>query len=221
MGQNRPPARRGGYPCTVKYQELEEALCLLPTVDAVRIVGDNGRVAEVHVLAAPAKPPKQVVRDVQSLAMASFGINIDRRAVSVVQIERSDRSPGERPAVLDIKEVPQGTRITASVTLGWQGEVFVGEADGPAASATRLRLVGDATLRSLEQAIGGDIGLALAALEIATVGNRPVAIAQVVVVSGGEERAMVGSALAGQDLPQAAVRAVLDALNRYVPQLRR
>ncbi|NIA26252.1 MAG: hypothetical protein GWP04_11875 [Gammaproteobacteria bacterium] len=205
----------------MKYQELEEALCLLPTVDAVRIVGDNGRVAEVHVLAAPAKPPKQVVRDVQSLAMASFGINIDRRAVSVVQIERSDRSPGERPAVLDIKEVPQGTRITASVTLGWQGEVFVGEADGPAASATRLRLVGDATLRSLEQAIGGDIGLALAALEIATVGNRPVAIAQVVVVSGGEERAMVGSALAGQDLPQAAVRAVLDALNRYVPQLRR
>ncbi|NOY56423.1 MAG: hypothetical protein GXP34_10615 [Actinobacteria bacterium] len=123
--------------------------------------------------------------------------------------------------MLDIKEVPQGTRITASVSLGWQGEVFVGEADGPAASATRLRLVGDATLHALEQAIGGDIGLALAALEIATVGNRPVAIAQVVVVSGGEERAMVGSALAGQDLPQAAVRAVLDALNRYVPQLRR
>ncbi|NOY56424.1 MAG: hypothetical protein GXP34_10620, partial [Actinobacteria bacterium] len=54
----------------MKYRELEEALCLLPTVDAVRIVGDNGRVAEVHVLAAPAKPPKQVVRDVQSLAMA-------------------------------------------------------------------------------------------------------------------------------------------------------
>lgn len=219
--KNAVPPAGGGYPCTVKYRELEEALCLLPTVDAVRIVGDNGRVAEVHVLAAPAKPPKQVVRDVQSLAMASFGISIDRRVVSVVQIERSERTPGERPAVLDIKEVPQGTRITASVSLGWQGEVFVGEADGPAASATRLRLVGDATLHALEQAIGGDIGLALAALEIATVGNRPVAIAQVVVVSGGEERAMVGSALAGQDLPQAAVRAVLDALNRYVPQLRR
>ena len=64
-------------------------------------------------------------------------------------------------------------------------------------------------------------GLALAALEVATVAGRPVAIAQVVVVSGGEERTMVGSALAGQDQSQAAVRAVLDALNRYVPQLRR
>lgn len=205
----------------MNYLELEEALCRLPTVDAVRVVGDNGRVAEVHVLAAPAKAPKQIVRDVQSLAMASFGINIDRRAVSVVQIERADRSPGERPAVLDIKEVPQGSRITAAVTLGWQGEVFVGEADGPAASATRLRLVGEATLRSLEQAIGGETGLALAALEVVTLGGRQVAIAQVVVVAGGEERTMVGSALAGHDPSQSAVRAVLDALNRYVPQLRR
>lgn len=221
MWQIHFPALPQGYPCTVNYAELEEALCRLPTVDAVRIVGDNGRVAEVHVLAAPAKPPKQVVRDVQSLAMASFGVSIDRRTVSVVQIERGDRTPGDRPAILDIKEVPVGARVTASVTLGWQGEVFVGEADGPAASATRLRLVGDATLHSLEQAIGDDIGLALAALEIATVAGRPVAIAQVVVVSGGEERTMVGSALAGQDQSQAAVRAVLDALNRYVPQLRR
>jgi hypothetical protein len=220
-GQIRSTYPGHGYACTVNYQELEEALCRLPTVDAVRIVGDNGRVAEVHVLAAPAKPPKQVVRDVQSLAMASFGINIDRRSVSVVQIERGERAPGERPAVLDIKEVPQGARMNASVTLGWQGEVFIGEAEGPAASATRLRLVGEATLRSLEQAIGSDTGLALAALEIATVGNKPVAIAQVVVVSGGEERTMVGSALAGHDQAQSAVRAVLDALNRYVPQLRR
>jgi hypothetical protein len=210
-----------GYACFVNYRELEEALCRLPTVDAARVIGDNGRVAEVHVLAAPAKPPKQIVRDVQSLAMASFGITIDRRSVSVVQIDRSERAPGERPAVLEIKEIPQGSRITASVTLGWQGEVFVGEADGPAASATRLRLVGEATLLALEQAIGGETGLALAALEVVPVGGREVAVAQVVVVAGGEERTTVGSALAGHDPSQSAVRAVLDALNRYVPQLRR
>lgn len=210
-----------GYPCPVNYRELEEALCRLPTVDAARVVGDNGRVAEVHILAAPAKAPKQIVRDVQSLAMASFGITIDRRSVSVVQIDRSDRAPGERPAVLEIKEVPQGSRINATVTLGWQGEVFVGEAGGPAASATRLRMVGEATLQALEQAIGGETGLALAALEVVSVGGRDVAVAQVVVVSGGEERTTVGSALAGHDPSQSAVRAVLDALNRYVPQLRR
>ncbi len=53
------------------------------------------------------------------------------------------------------------------------------------------------------------------------VGNRQVAVAQVVMVTGGDERLMVGSALVGQDASQASVRAVLDAVNRQVPQLRR
>ena len=99
--------------------------------------------------------------------------------------------------------------------------MFVGEATGPSASATRLRLVGEATLHGLEQAIGDDIALALAAVETPMVGNRLVAVAQIVMVSGGEERFMVGSAIVGQDPAQSAVRAVLDAVNRQVPQLRR
>ncbi len=81
--------------------------------------------------------------------------------------------------------------------------------------------MGEATLRALEQAIGEEVALALAAVATPTVGAREVAIAQVVIVSGGEERLVVGSALVGQDRPRATVRAVLDALNRQVPQLRR
>lgn len=205
----------------MKQRELEETLCRLPTVDAVRIVGDNGTVSEIHVLASPGKTAKQVVRDVQSLAMASFGLTIDRRIISVVQIENEEIGQKERAAIIEIKEVPEGTRLQVSVTLGWQNEMFVGEANGPSAAATRLRLVGEATLDALERAIGDDIALALAAVETPMVGNRPVAVAQIVMVSGGEERFMVGSAIVGQDPSQSAVRAVLDALNRQVPQLRR
>lgn len=214
-------ARCGRYAGTVKQRELEETLCRLPTVDAVRVVGDNGTISEVHVLASPGKAAKQVVRDVQSLAMASFGLTIDRRVISVVQIENEELGQKERAAIIEIKEVPEGTKLHVSVTLGWQNEMFVGEATGPSASATRLRLVGEATLHALEQAIGDDIALALAAVDTPIVGNRPVAIAQIVMVSGGEERFMVGSAIVGQDPSQSAVRAVLDALNRQVPQLRR
>ena len=205
----------------MQYRELEETLCRLPTVDAVRVVGNDGRINEVHVLASPGKSPKQVVRDVQSLAMASFGLTIDRRGISVVQIETDDIGRNERPAIIEIKEVPDGTRLVVSVTLGWQNELFVGEATGPGSSATRLRLVGEATLHALEQAVADDLALALAAVETPVVGNREVAIAQVVMVSGGEERFMVGSAIVGQEPSQAAVRAVLDAVNRRIPQLRR
>jgi hypothetical protein len=82
----------------VDIQELEETLARLPSINAVRIVGGKDGIREVHVLAAPDKAPKQVVRDVQSLALARFGITVDRRAISVVQIgpERSTRFPRVR-----------------------------------------------------------------------------------------------------------------------------
>ena len=43
------------------YRELEEMLCRLPSVDAVRIVGESAGITEVHVLSPPDKPAKQVV----------------------------------------------------------------------------------------------------------------------------------------------------------------
>ncbi len=205
----------------MKYQELEETLCRLPTVDAVRVVGENGKIAEVHVLASPGKAPKQVVRDVQSLAMASFGLAVDRRVISVVQIDNEELGRSDRPAIVEISESPSGAKLSVTVTLAWQNELFLGEALGPSASTTRLRLIGEATLRAMEEAIGEEIALALAAVDTPTVGSRDVAIAQVVMVAAGEERLVVGSALVGQDPAQATVRAVLDALNRQVPHLRR
>ena len=82
--------------------ELERELCRLPEVSAARVVTDTvGRPTEVHILANGAKHAKQVVRDVQSVALASFGIELDRRIVSVVQLgqrRRARRWPSPRPS---------------------------------------------------------------------------------------------------------------------------
>lgn len=204
----------------MNYQELEEALCRLPSVDAVRVVGNGRSITELHVLASPEKSPKQVVRDVQSLAMARFGLSVDRRVISVVQMETSGGSAAERPAIVGIREVPDGTRATVSVTLSWRGQTYVGEASGPSASSARLRLVGEATLRALEETLSGP-ALGLDGVGTATIGSHEVAIAEVVTVMGGDEQVLVGSALVRGDPTQAVVRAVLDAVNRSVPQLSR
>lgn len=190
-------------------------------MQAVRVVESNGHVREVHVVAEPGKSPKQVVRDVQSLAMAAFGVPVDRRVVSVVQIEGDRLAPAERPSIEDISESPSGSRTQMQVKLAWQHEIFVGTAVGPAAQETRPRLVGDAALKALETAVGGDVAFALANIDQISLGPRTIMIAVVVMVAGGEERSLVGSALVASDPAHAAVRAVLDALNRQIPQLRR
>jgi len=203
----------------VDIQELEETLARLPSINAIRIVGGKDGIREVHVLAALDKAPKQVVRDVQSLALARFGITIDRRAISVVQIGPERLDPGEdRPAIKGVHEIPEGAKTTVAVTLGWHGEEYIGTATGPAAQSARYRLVGEAGLRAIEDLLPGE-ALALDSVGAPTIGMRTVMV--VVIVSTGErgEEVSVGSALSHGDDSETVVRAVLDALNRRITRL--
>lgn len=205
----------------LNFQELEETLSRLESVDAVRVVNEGDRVAEVHILAAASKPPKQVVRDVQSLAMARYGANIDRRVISVVQLaaQAVEAQATSRPRLVDIRDQAEGPRTTVSVKLSWQTGEHTGTATGPIAVSARPRLVGEAALDALDQMFVNLPPLVLDSIGIATVGMRRVAIAVVVGGTSQEAEMAVGSAVAGEDESEAAVKAVLDALNRRLPTL--
>ncbi|HLU52649.1 MAG TPA: hypothetical protein VK011_03545 [Acidimicrobiia bacterium] len=200
---------------------LQGKLARLDGVEAVRVVGTDSRLEEIHVLARTNKPAKQVVRDVQSLAAAAFGIDVDRRIVSVVQLADSDLAGGDRPVIVDIFESTNGSKSSVRVTLEWHDEMLTGETTGAAARATRNRLVAEAVLEALGQAIHSDASFAVASVDVPTLGSRPVAVAQIVLVTNQKERLLVGSALVDDDESRSVVRAVLDALNRVVPDLRR
>lgn len=200
---------------------LQGKLSRLEGVEAVRVVGTDSKIEEVHVLARRTKPPKQVVRDVQSLAAAVYGIDIDRRLVSVVQLADGDLATGDRPAIVDISETTDGSRSSVRVTLDWHDGSLIGETTGAAATATRNRLVAEAALMALGQALNAQASFAVASVDVPTLGSRRVAVAQVVLVTNNTERLMVGSSLVDEDESRAVVRAVLDALNRVVPDLRR
>ena len=200
---------------------LEHAIRRIPGVEAARVVMNGPAPSEVHVLTAPGKPPKQVVRDVQSVAMASLGIPLDRRIVSVVQVDQNDIGVSDRPAIEDVAEEIDGSRMTITVTLAWHDQKLVGRATGPAAATTRMRVVAEAGLSAIEQALDNDTALAISAVDTPRIGGHMVCVAVIVVVSGGAEMVLSGSALAGPDPSRSMVRAVLDGLNRQVPNLKR
>jgi hypothetical protein len=205
----------------VNLHDFEEKVRRLSGVEAARVIGNGSVITEVHVLTDTAKAAKQIVRDVQTLAQAAFGVALDRRVVSVVQLPDADLAQGDRPVIIDVSEHLDGSRTNVRVSLAWHGDTLVGEVTGAAANSTRMRLVAEATLEALRQGLQHATAFAIASVDVATLGGRQVAIAQVVIVSEGIERLMVGSALAGTDTSRAVVRAVLDALNRHIPELRR
>ena len=220
--------------------ELEDALRQIPGVRAASVVtGPDAQPTEIHVLADRLKPAKQVVRDIQSLAMARYDLDIDHRIVSVVQID-----DGEGPALrLAVPPAPAGTTIDVTdsapapaevaprplveavvvrtshseaevtVTLAFGGDVFIGSASGSSAIASRPRLVARATLDALGELLGTPADIEHAT--VLPVGSRSVAVSvlQVQVPRTGEQ-VLSGSAVVRGDESDAVARSVLDALNR-------
>jgi hypothetical protein len=206
---------------------VERELCRLPEVTGVRIVGVGGRPREVHVLARPGKQAKQIVRDVQSVALASFGLEIDRRIISVVQLEGGDEGqappepPAEfRPQIVGITAEASNLRTLVRVTLAHDDAEAVGFAEGSIASTARHRLVAAATLDGLRQLAPGAECLDVESAQVVRVGIHDVAVVTVVCVVPPDEHVISGSAVVrlGQDA-DAVARAVLDATNRRLPRL--
>lgn len=198
---------------------LQEKISRIDGIEAARVVAGNGHIDEIHVLARRNKHPKQVVRDVQSLAQALYGVNIDRRVVSVVQLADSVLNAGSRPALVDVAESIDSNRSEVTVTLKWKERLLVGQSIGAAASVTRWRLIAEATLEAVRQSIHQDVGLAITSIDLPILGSREIAIAQVVVVTESMERTLIGSAYVEGEESRAVIRSVLDALNRLLPDL--
>jgi hypothetical protein len=220
--------------------ELEDALRQIPGVRAASVVtGPDAQPTEIHVLADRGKPAKQVVRDIQSLAMARYDLDIDHRIVSVVQIDDGE-GPALRLAVTPVDgadtidvtdpsaavaEVAPRPLVDAvvvrtshaeaevTVTLAFGGDVFIGSASGSSAIASRPRLVARATLDALGELLGTPADIEHAT--VIPVGSRSVAVSvlQVQVPRTGEQ-VLSGSAVVRGDEADAVARSVLDALNR-------
>ena len=196
--------------------EVEREICRLPDVSIVRIVAEpDGRVSEVHVVAHQGKHPKQIVRDVQSIALASFGLELDRRVISVVQLGGSildeSSTPDPRPSIVAITAEASGMRSLVRVTLAVGEEEAVGFAEGSIATTARHRLVALATVDSLRQLEPAAVDHA----EVIRIGAHDVAVVTVVYVIPPAEQLVSGSAIVRpQQEADAVSRAVLDATNR-------
>ncbi len=202
--------------------DLEASLSKLAGIQAARVVADaDGRPTEIHVLSNRDKSPKQVVRDVQSLAMAQFDLEVDHRVVSVVQFDQADPVPPvavtkARVLIATINSQTTGLEATATVTVAAGGSLYEGSSTAPATASSRPRLIARATLNAVAKLL--PLGACeIEQAQVVSVGGRPVAVAVVLVVTAESEQVVTGSALVRNDEADAVARAVLDALNRRLP----
>jgi hypothetical protein len=228
--------RPDGGSAAAEPAALEAAILRIQGIQAARVVaGPGGRVSEVHVLAGRERGAKQLVRDVQSVILTNFGVDIDYRTVSVVQLEEVSPPPsaaqaGEpvehvapapapiqmdasRPAILRLVTETSGFTSEVKIGVSVGGNERAGIARGPSTSG--LRLVAGATVDAVGEMLQAS-AVEVASAELMTVGLVQLAVVVLRLATSRGEQMLTGSAIVRKDANDAVARATLDALNRVL-----
>ena len=206
-------------PQEIDAEALQRELSTHPEVRAVRVVSAaTGRISEIHVVADGSKSAKQLVRDVQTLALAKFGIRIDYRIVSIVHFGQQAVPDAEvaRPALASVTWSTDGTRASCTVEIDHERGPVKGHSAGSASSTARARLAAQATVDALQDLLGADVALDVADVSTTNVAQRRAVVVVLIRLIASSEELLLGAALVRNDESEAVARAVLDAYNRQI-----
>lgn len=212
---------------TVSVKDIESLLVCLPGLQKARVVvNDWGAIEEIHILTGLGRNPKQIVRDVQSALKAQWDITVDRRKVSVAQIQAGmpESSNRLRYSSMEVKtDARTGkSEIVVSLDRSSEGEtpLYVGKAITDSTEVSTLLGVAKATC------LAGNLTLeppnAFFVDDVATVDigqYKGVAVLVDLLTPRRNQEQMVGCALVKRDLRETCVRATLDAMNRRIEVL--
>lgn len=208
----------------VRVSEIERLLALIPGVISARLmVNDWGAIEELHVLATTERGPKQIVRDVESTLAARWGIKIDHKKISVAQLAHADSAmPPVRMKVVgftasvDTIASRYGCTVTLEVATD-EGPRFEGRAEGMNVPSQYPRLVAEATVDALNQAIQEGCYFNLEAARMTgMVGYEAALVLLTYHGPRGLFRPLAGAAVVDGDPLEAVIRACLQATNRIM-----
>ncbi len=204
----------------VPQEKIREAIQSIPDVGSCDIeIASDGTISAIHVVSRSAKPPKQIVRDIETILAAEFGLKVDHRKVSVAKLEtRLGREGliGARPRLVSLNISIVGARARCEVVLERDEVEFRGEAQGIASQTGRLRLIGEATLKALSAVVEGYADFSLTDVLRIRSGDRSAVVVLVSCIVEGTPKELAGCVRYSEDEHTAVALAALDACNRVI-----
>lgn len=193
---------------------IEELISRVPGVKAVKVVGSGGELQEIHVITTSDKSPKQLVRDIETVVLASTGLRLDRKIISIAQVESDVKTQKVVPFQLTsvkVENVDERT-VRVKVTVEHGEEEFYGEYTGPRTSRNIPKVVGTAVLNALSDV--HDFALSFDDYaEVFLVGKKYIVV-HVTKQYNGAEESVIGTAAFDGNLERSIAEAVLDAFRR-------
>ena len=207
-------------------QDWEQAIKQIKSVIAARInVNSQGEIEEVHILASSGRAPKQIVRDVESILVAQFDLQIDHKKISVAQVEDDEDGTfaiveSTRPKLVGVTLRTVNGMAEVKVELLTGNKIIEGSAQGPSSAHNKLRLFVEATLKALSPLTLDKFIFVTEDVGISELAKQQIAMVSITLITSAGEQSLTGCALVRNDDREAIVKATLDAVNRKLRFLR-
>ena len=207
----------------VQDDRLREAILSLPDVRSCSVeLTQDGGISAIHIVSSSKRPPKQIVRDVESVLHANFGISVDHRKVSVARVrERKEKhaEPAPRARLASMTVSTSGGMGTVNVVLERDDLTVSGEASGVFVGGGVLRLIVEATYSAVESLVSGPVGFEVHDVVRVNCGEREVLVVLANLALEREVMSLAGCVVVKDDVHRAAALAALDSCNRLLETL--
>lgn len=207
-------------------QEWEQAIKQIKSVIAARIkVNSQGEIEEIHISAGSGRMPKQIVRDVESILIAQFDLQIDHKIISVAQLEDDEDGTFAivdtmRPKLVGVTLRTVNGMAEVKVELLTGDKKIEGIAQGPSSAHNKLRLFVEATLKALSPLTLDKFLFVTEDVGITQLAKQQIALVSITLITSDGEQSLTGCALVKNDDRESVVKATLDAVNRKLRFLR-
>jgi hypothetical protein len=203
----------------MNFVAFQDIISKIEGVINIKLVTEEDELKELHILASNHRAPKQIVRDIESALLAAHDYRIDRKVISIAQIDMEVKKVCGRIKYDSISIVINGCNVDCTVTLEHEGEEYSASQTAIKTSANKKLVVAKATMAAVS-AIPGHM-FVFDIYDVIVHTSRDINFVSVVVnlLNDDLEQVLVGSAVVKNDLNESIVKATLDAINRRVKRI--
>ncbi len=208
----------------VPVSDIENLILKIPMVLKCHVtINDWGGVEEIHALSTVERAPKQIVRDIESALLSQWNLRVDHKRISIAQIVPD--APSQNLGRLIIGEYFMDWDTAnqmghATVTLHPGNNImeeYEGEWQGRYIPSQYHHVMAQATIEAINNVPGITHRFVLAELRTLALASRSVVVVGLSFLNRRRrEEVLIGAAQERGDGQGAAIRAVLDAINRRI-----
>ncbi len=199
-----------------RIKDIEKSINSLNGVLFSKISLDNNReIKEIHIIANDSCSPKKITRDIESLLMAKYNIEIDYRKISIAQV-MDKKTHSQRLKFTDLLITSEGDNLQVIIKLENNNRVFEGKINCVNWEKNREYIVTRATLEAITSFLNGKVFFQVEEIKKVFLDDREVVLISINLINAQGKENLVGAALVRDDSHRSLVKAILHAVNRRI-----